>query len=305
MRQRRVLTALAIPLVLAFVAASCGSDDSSSDGTTAPGGTEATETESTEATGDTTPVEAPEDVDTSVVENTDEVVMGGSVIMGLEAEATGLRPWEDSCSEPCYNIMRTIYDQLMEEQGERWLRPVPGREPRVERGLHRLDHDASSRHHVPQRHAADRADHCRHVPAPAGRRSRLVGDLGGEARQRRGDRRPHRGVHAQRAELGVRRGTRRRTARHAVRSGCGRRRQRGLQHQPDRHRPVHHPVAGHRQRDRRRAQPRLLAHRCRRQPVAVPRLRLVPSDPRRGHASRRAAVGNGDGHAVAASGHHP
>ena len=117
MRQRRVLTALAIPLVLAFVAASCGSDDSSSDGTTAPGGTEATETESTEATGDTTPVEAPEDVDTSVVENTEEVVMGGSVIMGLEAEATGLRPWEDSCSEPCYNIMRTIYDQLMEEQG--------------------------------------------------------------------------------------------------------------------------------------------------------------------------------------------
>ncbi len=114
MRQRRVLTALAIPLVLAFVAASCGSDDSSSDATTAPDGTEATE--STEVTGETTPVEAPEDVDTSIVENTDEVVMGGSVIMGLEAEATGLRPWEDSCATGCYNIMRTIYDQLMEEQ---------------------------------------------------------------------------------------------------------------------------------------------------------------------------------------------
>ena len=114
MRQRRVLTALAIPLVLAFVAASCGSDDSSSDGTTAPGVTEATE--STEATDETTPVEAPEDVDTSIVGNTDEVVMGGSVIMGLEAEATGLRPWEDACATGCYNIMRTIYDQLMEEQ---------------------------------------------------------------------------------------------------------------------------------------------------------------------------------------------
>ncbi len=114
MRQRRVLTALAIPLVLAFVAASCGSDDSSSDGTTAPGGTEATE--STEATGETTPVEAPEDVDTSIVENTDEVVMGGSVIMGLEAEATGLRPWEDSCAAGCYNIMNTIYDTLTAEQ---------------------------------------------------------------------------------------------------------------------------------------------------------------------------------------------
>ena len=37
--------------------------------------------------------------------------------MGLEAEATGLRPWEDACSEPCYNIMGAIYDPLMTNQG--------------------------------------------------------------------------------------------------------------------------------------------------------------------------------------------
>lgn len=41
-------------------------------------------------------------------------VIGGSIAVGLEAEATGLRPWEDSCSSPCYTIMTTIYDKLME-----------------------------------------------------------------------------------------------------------------------------------------------------------------------------------------------
>ena len=117
MRQRRVLTALAIPLVLAFVAASCGSDDSSSDATTAPDGTEATEEETTDGT--EAPVEAPEDVDTSIVENTEEVVMGGSVIMGLEAEATGLRPWEDSCA-----------NRLLQHHADD-LRPVDGRTGRA------------------------------------------------------------------------------------------------------------------------------------------------------------------------------
>ena len=42
-------------------------------------------------------------------------VVGGSISIGLEAEATGLRPWEDSCSSPCYTIMTTIYDKLMEQ----------------------------------------------------------------------------------------------------------------------------------------------------------------------------------------------
>lgn len=41
-------------------------------------------------------------------------VVGGSISIGLEAEATGLRPWEDSCSAPCYTIMTTIFDKLME-----------------------------------------------------------------------------------------------------------------------------------------------------------------------------------------------
>jgi len=47
-------------------------------------------------------------------------VYGGEVILGIEAEAIGLRPWEDTCSSPCYNLMRSIYDFLMEqnESGE-------------------------------------------------------------------------------------------------------------------------------------------------------------------------------------------
>ena len=41
-------------------------------------------------------------------------VMGGSISIGLEAEANGLRPWEDSCAAGCYTILTTIYDKLME-----------------------------------------------------------------------------------------------------------------------------------------------------------------------------------------------
>jgi peptide/nickel transport system substrate-binding protein len=107
MRQRRVVTALAIPLVFAFVAASCGSDSSSSDGTTAQGTTAANGTEAAK------PTETVPNIDTSVVASVEKPVVGGSVTLGLEAEATGLRPWEDSCSEPCYNIMYSIYDPLM------------------------------------------------------------------------------------------------------------------------------------------------------------------------------------------------
>jgi peptide/nickel transport system substrate-binding protein len=122
MRQRRVVTALAIPLALAFVAASCGSDDSSSDTDTGGETTEATETETTDGE-EAPPVTAEEEVETSVVAETEEAVYGGTVTIGLESEATGLRPWEDSCSAPCYNIMRSIYDPLMERTAEGTFEP--------------------------------------------------------------------------------------------------------------------------------------------------------------------------------------
>ncbi len=120
MRQRRVLTALAVPLVFAFVAASCGSDDSASDDTTASEGTEAIteDTTDSEQTTDTAAVEAEGDIDTTVVAETETPVYGGSISMGLEAEATGLRPWEDGCAEPCVNIARTIYDVLVQQNAD-------------------------------------------------------------------------------------------------------------------------------------------------------------------------------------------
>lgn len=112
MKQRRVLQAVAIPLVCLFVAASCGgSDDTSTpapDGTTASGAT--TPDKGTSVAAPTVP-----DIDTSVVANTDEIKPGGDASFGLEAEATGLRPWDDACSSPCYNIMVTIYDKFMEQ----------------------------------------------------------------------------------------------------------------------------------------------------------------------------------------------
>ena len=129
MRQRRVVTALAIPLALAFVAASCGSDDSSTDtGTdTETESTEATETETETTEGsddgeDTAPATVP-DVDTSVAPEDAEAVYGGTVTIGLEADATGLRPWEDSCSSPCYSIMRSIYDPLTDQTAEGTYEP--------------------------------------------------------------------------------------------------------------------------------------------------------------------------------------
>ena len=127
MRQRRVVTALAIPLALAFVAASCGSDDSSSDTDTGGETTEATETETETTEGgddgeDAAPATVP-DVDTSVAPEEAEAVYGGTVTIGLEADATGLRPWEDSCSSPCYTIMRSIYDPLFDQTSEGTYEP--------------------------------------------------------------------------------------------------------------------------------------------------------------------------------------
>jgi len=120
MRQRQLVSALAIPLVLAFTAASCGSDDSSSDETTAPDGTEST---TDDTTGDdqseaTTPDTADDEVDTTVAAETDTPAYGGTLTMGLEAEANGFRPWEDGCAEPCVNMARTFYDVLLQQNGD-------------------------------------------------------------------------------------------------------------------------------------------------------------------------------------------
>ena len=114
MRQRRLLTALVVPLALACAAASCGSDDTSSGSTVAVGAT--TTTTEDEGTAGTAPPEA--DVDTSVVAETETPVYGGSIAVGLEAEPNGFRPWEDGCSDPCVNMARTIFDPLIQQNGD-------------------------------------------------------------------------------------------------------------------------------------------------------------------------------------------
>jgi len=40
---------------------------------------------------------------------------GGTVSIGVESEATGLRPWEDACSSPCLIFMQAVHDRLMEQ----------------------------------------------------------------------------------------------------------------------------------------------------------------------------------------------
>ncbi len=104
MNQRGLYKLLALLFSFAMIAAACGS---SSDGDGASGDTTAV----TAATEDSTATTA---ADTEVAEVDGERTYGGTIAVGLESEATGLRPWEDACSSPCLNIMRTIHDTLFE-----------------------------------------------------------------------------------------------------------------------------------------------------------------------------------------------
>ncbi len=112
------LKLLAVLLAFGMVAAACGgdSDDADDAGTTDDTAAATTEAPATTATPTTeTPVETTEAPVT--------VNYGGEITIGLEAEATGLRPWEDSCSSPCYNMMISVYDKLFEIDNN--FQPVP------------------------------------------------------------------------------------------------------------------------------------------------------------------------------------
>ena len=116
MKTRRLQKSFALLAAAGLLVAACGGDD---DTTTEEPATETTAAEpSTEETTAPQGTQAEGDVDTQITEAPDEVVAedkyGGSVTIGLEAEATGLRPWEDACSAPCYAMMRSIYDPLIE-----------------------------------------------------------------------------------------------------------------------------------------------------------------------------------------------
>jgi peptide/nickel transport system substrate-binding protein len=59
-----------------------------------------------------------EDTTSTTAEDAGEPVPGGELIVGLEAETTGMRPWEDTCSAPCYNQMIAVYDKLFENTAD-------------------------------------------------------------------------------------------------------------------------------------------------------------------------------------------
>ena len=112
---------IAVLLAAVMVATACGSD---SGGDAAPVATTAAPdaTETTAAPTTATPTtEAP--TTTATPTTTTEAppvgpAQGGDASVGLEAEAPGLRPWEDTCSSPCYNMMNAVFDKLTEQYAD-------------------------------------------------------------------------------------------------------------------------------------------------------------------------------------------
>lgn len=101
---------LALLLAFALVAAACGG---SSDGASSDGGDDGEEAETAETTVPDTDTEV---TTTTVQPGVDK--FGGDLVMAVEAEATGLRPWEDTCSAPCYNMSVAVFDKLAEQDLE-------------------------------------------------------------------------------------------------------------------------------------------------------------------------------------------
>ncbi|MEC8522499.1 MAG: ABC transporter substrate-binding protein [Actinomycetota bacterium] len=113
MRRKGLYRAVAFLAAAGLIAGACGGDDDSAPADTSEETSgeveEAAEEPAVEA-GD----EAEGDVDTAIEEEESTAIYGGSISVGVEAEATGLRPWEDTCSSPCYNMMISVFDKLVE-----------------------------------------------------------------------------------------------------------------------------------------------------------------------------------------------
>ena len=113
MRRKGLYRAVAFLAAAGLIAGACGGDDDSAPADTSEETSgeveEAAEEPAVEA-GD----EAEGDVDTAIEEEESTATYGGSISVGVEAEATGLRPWEDTCSSPCYNMMISVFDKLVE-----------------------------------------------------------------------------------------------------------------------------------------------------------------------------------------------
>ncbi len=105
---------------IALIAAACGGSDSESSDSTS---TSESATESAEEEVIESGTEAEGDVDTEVEEVVEESSYGGSLTIGLEAEATGLRPWEDSCSSPCLTMIGALFDTVTQIRADGTVGP--------------------------------------------------------------------------------------------------------------------------------------------------------------------------------------
>ena len=102
-----------MPLLCAMLIASCSGDDDEEAGTT--GDASPTETTAAQDDGSTT---EPTSSGTSSEAQAVDVTYGGELIVGLDAEAAGLRPWADPASSSAENMMNAIYDQLMKQTAD-------------------------------------------------------------------------------------------------------------------------------------------------------------------------------------------
>ena len=114
MRRKGLYRSVAFLAIAGLIAGACGGDDDSAPADTPSEEAEAPAEEPAEEPAVEAGDEAEGDVDTAIEEDDSVVNYGGSISVGLEAEATGLRPWEDTCSSPCYNMMISVFDKLIE-----------------------------------------------------------------------------------------------------------------------------------------------------------------------------------------------
>lgn len=108
MKRHEFTKLIAAVFSLALIASACGGSDS--EGGSGGGGDQTTTTAGDTDGGGTS---LPGDTNTEVEVNENERAYGGTVTIGQEAESNGLRPFEDSCSTNCYNILFALYDPLM------------------------------------------------------------------------------------------------------------------------------------------------------------------------------------------------
>ena len=122
MSKRRLTKLFAILFAFAMIAAACGGADEvadvAGDAVDAVTGDDSEEAMDDEETAVEAGDVADGDVDTEVEAVSGPRQQGGELIIGLEAEAVGMRPWEDTCASACYNMFINVFDKLMEQRAD-------------------------------------------------------------------------------------------------------------------------------------------------------------------------------------------